>query len=148
VRLRRLLLGGFVAFALLGAAVAGVWSLGGEAWLARRALESALGRPVEIDGGVEVALGAAPTLRLAGLRVANPGWATAPSFLQVERAEVQIALGPLLRQVVLLPRVACTGCGSTSRPRRRAGATGSSNARHDLERRSASPWLGSCRSTA
>jgi uncharacterized protein involved in outer membrane biogenesis len=109
VRLRRLLLGGFVAFALLGAAVAGVWSLGGEAWLARRALESALDRPVEIDGGVEVALGAAPTLRLAGLRVANPGWATAPSFLQVERAEVQIALGPLLRRVVLLPRVALHG---------------------------------------
>jgi uncharacterized protein involved in outer membrane biogenesis len=109
VRLRRLLLGGFVALALLGAAVAGLWSLGGAAWLARQALEAALDRPVEIDGGIEVALGAAPTLRLAGLRVANPDWATAPSFLQVERAEVQIALGPLLRRVVLLPRVALHG---------------------------------------
>jgi hypothetical protein len=81
VRLRRLLLGGFVAFALLGAAVAGVWSLGGEAWLARRALESALGRPVEIDGGVEVALGAAPTLRLAGLALGRSpryGWVSEP----------------------------------------------------------------------
>ena len=109
MRLRRLLLGGFAALALLGVAVAGSWSLDGEAWLARQALESALDRPVEIDGGIEVALGAAPMLRLAGLRVANPDWATAPSFLQVERAEVQIALGPLLRRVVLLPRVELHG---------------------------------------
>ena len=109
VRLRRLLLGGFAALMLLGVTVASFWSLGGEAWLVRRALEATLDRPVEIDGGIEVALGAAPTLRLAGLRVANPDWATAPSLLQVERAEVQIALGPLLRRVVLLPQVALHG---------------------------------------
>ena len=66
VRLRRLLLGGFAARALLGVAVAGFWSLGGEAWLARQVLQSALDRPVEIDGGIEVVLGAAPTLRFAG----------------------------------------------------------------------------------
>jgi uncharacterized protein involved in outer membrane biogenesis len=109
VRLRRLLLGGFAALVLLGVTVAGFWSVGGEAWLARRALEATLDRPVEIDGGIEVALGVASTLRVAGLRVANPDWATAPSLLQVERAEVQIALGPLLRRMVLLPRVELHG---------------------------------------
>jgi hypothetical protein len=48
-------------------------------------------------------------LRLARLRVANPDWATEPSFLQVERAEIQIALGSLLRRAVLLPRVTLHG---------------------------------------
>jgi uncharacterized protein involved in outer membrane biogenesis len=109
VRPRGVLLGGFAALALLSMAVVGFWSLGGKAWLARQALESALDRPVEIDGGIAIALGAAPMLRLAGLRVPNADWAAAPSFLQVERAEVQIALGPLLRRVVLLPQVALHG---------------------------------------
>lgn len=107
--LRRLLLGGFAALALSVVAVAALWSLGGKAWLARQALQSALDRPVEIDGGIDIDLGAAPVLRVAGLRVANPEWASAPSFLEAERAEIQIALGPLLRRVVLLPQVALQG---------------------------------------
>ena len=84
--------------ALLVGAVAGFWWLGDGAqrWLARNALEIALDRPVVIDGTVEVELGTAPMLQLTGLRIDNPSWAEAPTMLRIERAEVQIALRPLL----------------------------------------------------
>ena len=98
--------------ALLVGGVAGFWWLGGDEaqrWLARNALEIALDRPVVIDGTVEVELGTAPMLQLTGLRIDNPSWAEAPTMLRVERAEVQIALRPLLERVVLLPRIALQG---------------------------------------
>ena len=82
---------------------------GAQRWLARNALEIALDRPVVIDGTVEVELGTAPMLQLTGLRIDNPSWAEAPTMLRVERAEVQIALRPLLEGVVLLPRIALQG---------------------------------------
>jgi hypothetical protein len=107
--LRYLLLGVLV---LLVGGVAGFWWLGGgeaQRWLARNALEFALDRPVVIDGTLEVELGTAPLLQLTGLRVDNPSWAEVPTMLRVERAEVQIALRPLLQGVVLLPRVALQG---------------------------------------
>ena len=105
--------------ALLVGGVAGFWWLGGDEaqrWLARNALEIALDRPVVIDGTLEVELGTAPMLQLTGLRIDNPSWAEAPTMLRIERAEVQIALRPLLERVVLLPRIALQGVASISRP--------------------------------
>jgi hypothetical protein len=109
MRLLRYLPVGVLALPVGG--VAGSWSLGGgeaQRWLARNALEIALDRPVVIDG-MEVELGTAPMLQLTGLRIDNPSWAEAPTMLRIERAEVQIALRPLLERVVLLPRIALQG---------------------------------------
>ena len=68
-----------------------------------------LGRDVHIDGTVEVDLGAEPLIRLTGLRVGNPAWAETPNQLQIERAEVQIALRPLLDRVLFFPQIDLAG---------------------------------------
>ncbi len=110
--LRILLLSVLVLLALLVGGLAGFWWLAGpeaHRWMARRALEVVLDREVHIDGTLEVELGTAPALSLTDLRIDNPPWAAAPTLLRIERAEIQIALRPLLRRILVFPRVALEG---------------------------------------
>jgi len=113
VRVLGFVMVGFLALvALLLGGGALFWWLGGnsaERWVARTAIETALHRDVEIDGAVEVTLGSQPTLSLSQIQVDSPSWATEPALLRVAKAEVQIALRPLLDGVLLLPRVALDG---------------------------------------
>jgi uncharacterized protein involved in outer membrane biogenesis len=108
----RVLLSILALLAVVGAGLAGFWWLGGpevHRWMARWALEHVLGRDVRVDGTLDVELGAEPLLTLTGLRIASPPWAEAPTQLQIERAQIRIALRPLLRRVVVLPVVALEG---------------------------------------
>ena len=100
------------AGALLLAGAASFWWLGGpdtHRWVARRALELATGREVQVDGTLEVEIGAAPLLRLSGLRIGNPPWAESPTLVQIERAEISVALLPLLRGMLAMPLVSLQG---------------------------------------
>ncbi len=92
--------------------LAGVWWFGGpdaHRWAARRALELVLQRDVEVDGTLEVELGAEPLLEVTGLRIDNPAWAETPSQLQIARARIRIALRPLLHRALVFPLVALEG---------------------------------------
>jgi AsmA family protein len=108
----RLLLSVLALFALLLAGLATFWWLGGpdtHRWLARWALELATGHEVQVDGTLEVEIGAEPLLRLTGLRIDNPPWAESSALVQVEQAEISVALLPLLRGVLALPLVSLQG---------------------------------------
>ena len=110
--LRIVVLGILALFALVLGGLAGfLWLAGPDAhrWVARRALETAFDREILVDGALEVELGAAPTLFLTHLRIDNPSWAAASTLLRVERAEIQIALRPLLRGNLVFPRFALEG---------------------------------------
>jgi uncharacterized protein involved in outer membrane biogenesis len=108
----RLLLVVPAVLVLVVGGLAGVWWLGGpdlHRWAAHRALELVLDRDVQVDGTLEVELSAEPLLRLTGLRIDAPPWAEAPTLLRVERAQVRIALWPLLRRVLVFPLVDLEG---------------------------------------
>jgi uncharacterized protein involved in outer membrane biogenesis len=110
--MRRLLVIVLALFALLLAGSAGFWWLGApdsHRWVARRAVELALGREVQIDGRLDVEIGAAPLIRLSGVRIDNPAWAESPTLADIARAEVRIELLPLLRGALVLPLVALQG---------------------------------------
>jgi uncharacterized protein involved in outer membrane biogenesis len=110
--MRRLLVSILALCALLLAGSAGFWWLGApdsHRWVARRALELALGREVQVDGRLDVEMGAAPLIRLSGVRIDNPPWAESPTLAEIARAEVRIELLPLLRGALVLPLVALQG---------------------------------------
>ncbi len=74
--------------------------------LAEARASVALGRPVTIQH-LHVGLGRALTLRVEGLRVANPaGFDPDPPLALVPRLEAEVALRPLLGGHFVLPRVA------------------------------------------
>ena len=99
--LRFILVGLAAVLAVLGLGLGWfVWFGGSDAhrWIAHRALETALNREVHVDGEFSVELADAPVFRLTGVRIDAADWAEAPGLLQLERAEVSIALRPLLRR--------------------------------------------------
>ncbi len=105
----------FGTLALLGLGIAGlasfVWFGGADAhrWVAHKVLEAALDHDVQIDGDLTVVLGAEPLLQLTDLRIDSPPWAESPTLLEVDRAEIRIALRPLLQRVVVFPHFALDG---------------------------------------
>ena len=105
----------FGSLALLAFGIAGlalfVWfgSPNAHRWVAHKALEAALDRDVQVDGSLTVELGAEPLVQLTGLRIDSPPWAESPALLLIERAEVRIALRPLLRRVLVFPHIALEG---------------------------------------
>lgn len=70
-----------------------------------RAVSDATGRHFEITRRLDVQLGWTTRVVADGVTFANPAWATEPHLVKAERAEVDIALWPLLRGQVVLPRV-------------------------------------------
>ena len=105
----RLLLYLLALLVLLAGGLAGFWWLGGadaHRWVARRDLELAFDREVQVDGSFDLEVGAEPLLQLTGLRVGSPPWAETPNQLQIARARVRIALRPLLYGVLLFPLIA------------------------------------------
>src|SRR3954447_7339516 len=63
------------------------------------------GRHFEITRKLDVKLGRTTRIFADGIEFANPEWAKDPYLVRAERAEVHIALLPLLRRQVVLPRV-------------------------------------------
>jgi uncharacterized protein involved in outer membrane biogenesis len=108
----RLLLSVLGLLALVVGGLAGLWWLSGpdaHRWAARRTLGLVLEREVHVDGTVELELGAEPLLQLTGVRIDSPSWAEAPNQLQIARAQIQIALRPLLRRALVFPMIDLEG---------------------------------------
>ena len=66
------------------------------------AVQARTGRALAIDGDIEFAIVPAPRLSVAGLRLANFAGAATPDMLRIERAELRVALWPLLHRVVAI----------------------------------------------
>ena len=108
----RVLLSVLALLALVVGGLAGFWWLGGpdaHRWVARRTLEFVLEREVHVDGTLELELGAEPLVQLTGVRIDSPSWAETPNQLQIARAQIQIALRPLLRRVLVFPLIDLEG---------------------------------------
>jgi AsmA family len=108
----RLLLSVLALLALVVGGLAALWWLGGpdaHRWMARRTLELFLGREIHVDGTLELKPGAEPLLQVTGVRIDSPSWAETPNQLQIARAQIQIALRPLLRRVLVFPLIDLEG---------------------------------------
>ncbi len=77
-------------------------------WMAAKATH-AIGRTVTIDGPIQWSFSPAPTLVLHNLRIANPPWASRGDLVRTETIEITIALLPLLRGIVEIPRIVVVG---------------------------------------
>lgn len=71
-----------------------------------RRVSAQTGREFRIDGDLDVDLGSTATIRAAGLRLANAGWAREPQMARVGQLEFDLRLWPLLRGEVRIPRIA------------------------------------------
>ena len=70
-----------------------------------RRVEAATGRGFEIGGDLDVDLGLVPTIRADRLRLGNAAWSEQADMAHAARLEFELALLPLLRGTVRLPRV-------------------------------------------
>ena len=70
-----------------------------------RRVEAATGREFEIGGDLDVDLGLVPTIRADRLRLGNAEWSEQADMAHAERLELDLALLPLLRGTVSLPRL-------------------------------------------
>ena len=70
-----------------------------------RYVSSELGRRFEITERLSVNLGRTTTVRLDGVELANPDWASEPFLLKAKAAEFDVKLLPLLFGNVDLPRI-------------------------------------------
>ena len=70
-----------------------------------RYVSGQLGRRFEITKHLAVHLGRTTTVRVEGVEIANPEWASEPYLLQANAAEFDIELLPLLVGKVILPRI-------------------------------------------
>ncbi len=77
-------------------------------WLAQQASAGA-GREIEIEGPIAIDWGWTPRFTIEGLKVANAAWAEAPHLAAVEKLEVTIRLGELLRGRTVLPEIKLLG---------------------------------------
>jgi uncharacterized protein involved in outer membrane biogenesis len=64
-----------------------------------------LGRQIEIAGPLDVDLSLHPRIKVDGLRIANPAWASDGPMLAVDHAEVVVDLRALLHGKIELPEV-------------------------------------------
>lgn len=70
-----------------------------------RYVSEQLGRRFEITQHLSVHVGRTTTVRLQGVEIANPEWASEPYLLKASAAEFDINLLPLLFGKVVLPRI-------------------------------------------
>lgn len=70
-----------------------------------RQVEARTGRSFDIGGDLDVDLGWTPVVSAEKVRFGNAAWSRDPVMASAERAELAIALWPLLRGQVLLPMI-------------------------------------------
>lgn len=94
----------FVALAL--AILIALWDWNWFKGPIERQVQARTGRTLDIGGDLDVDLDwRAPTIRAEQVRFGNAEWSRQPEMAYAERADLQIALWPLLRGQVLLPRI-------------------------------------------
>jgi uncharacterized protein involved in outer membrane biogenesis/cellulose biosynthesis protein BcsQ len=114
-RMRRLRIAAFAALGIVGVAVAGgiaaINSIDPATYagLIESAVEDATGRQLTIAGGIEVALGFTPGVRIEDVTLSNAAWASEPNMAAVKRLDVQIKLLPLLFGDVEIKRIILIG---------------------------------------
>ena len=67
-----------------------------------RGVAAATGRTLEIRGNITGQFRLHPRLHLEQVRLANPDWAKSPDMLLADAVELQIAVLPLLRKMVVI----------------------------------------------
>ena len=70
-----------------------------------RAVSARIGRPFTIHGDLDIVPRLRPRIVMERVQLANPDWAAEPDTLRLERAEITVALTPLLRGALVLPQV-------------------------------------------
>src|SRR4030095_16884030 len=70
-----------------------------------REASKALGRPVVIEGALDVQLSWSPLVRMDHVRIANASWSPEPSLLTAPRLVFRLTLRELLRGLLVLPTV-------------------------------------------
>ncbi|MBN6149581.1 AsmA family protein [Xanthomonas sp. AmX2] len=73
-----------------------------------RAVQARTGREFHIAGNLDVDLGRITTIRGDGLSFANAPWAKQPQMATAQRAEIDLAVWPLLRGNVRIPEIRLT----------------------------------------
>lgn len=73
-----------------------------------RIVEARTGRRLEIGGDLDVDLGRTTVIRADRLRFGNAPWSKTPRMGTAQRVEIGVALWPLLRREVRLPRLRLT----------------------------------------
>jgi len=104
IRLRRWLLG-FVSLLLVLLLVGLFFPWNQLRGPVNRYVSDQLGRRFEITDRLSVSLGRTSTVRLDGIEVANPDWASEPFLIKAKAAEFDIKLFSLLSGKVDLPRI-------------------------------------------
>ncbi|MBW8269796.1 AsmA family protein [Caldovatus aquaticus] len=107
--LRRVLVALLLLLLLLPLAAAGLFlaTFDAEAWKPRlaAAVESATGRTLTLAGPVSVAFGLTPAIALEGVALANLPGGSRPEMLTLRRAELRLALLPLLAREIRVRRL-------------------------------------------
>ncbi|VEN73483.1 conserved hypothetical protein [Candidatus Desulfarcum epimagneticum] len=70
-----------------------------------RAVKSATGRDLALDGDIRLEIGLTPSLVVEGAALKNPGWARNPDLVRTRRFEVKAALWPLFKGEVEVRRL-------------------------------------------
>lgn len=70
-----------------------------------RAVSARIGRTFTIHGDFDIVPRLRPRIVMERVQLANPDWAAEPDTLRLERAEIAVALLPLLRGAIVLPQV-------------------------------------------
>ncbi len=102
--------GGLLAAAAIALAV--VFTLAGDTfyrWAAGQVLASTVDRPVHLDGAISLSLGGEVALTVTDVWIENAPWAKRAAMARLARAEARIALSPLLKGIVRIPRLAIDG---------------------------------------
>ena len=73
------------------------------------AVSNSLGRDVTIDGDLELKVSLSPTIRLAGVRVANAPWGSRPDMVRIDSLSAQVELFPLLFRDIRIRRFSAVG---------------------------------------
>jgi hypothetical protein len=73
---------------------------------AARMLSAHFGRPIRIDGALELHLfSLTPTIGIGGLDIGNPRWAGPGPMMHAEHVTVQVKLLPLFKSTLIMPSV-------------------------------------------
>ncbi len=75
----------------------------------RDLIEGQIDRKIRADGSFSFDVGLQPTLIVTDLWIENAPWTETREMVRVDRAEIQIALPPLLSGILLVPRLVLEG---------------------------------------
>jgi uncharacterized protein involved in outer membrane biogenesis len=70
-----------------------------------RMVKDATGRELSLKGDLELEIGLTPTLVIEDVSFRNASWGSRPELAKIRRLEVQVAVLPLIRRVILFKRL-------------------------------------------